>query len=503
MDDSAVAPSTGHDGESNDQIVSGAGSLACDAELGLPRVIPQDFGAAERKTHDGTSILIRMALETLYLELRALVRKALYDETLVRNGRTVLVVADDLQKELPPLKRINVRDELHIKTLVLLSECYDYYGKFRKALQYSQLGKDILSNMPKRKQGRDDLSQAKVRLAVAYARSMYRRGDLGALAAAGKLLGDCREYVKQYIESPTFPNHGTLGEIAYTLGRVYRQQERFGLALHEFNTAVKEYNDRLVFITKSRVEKKNVAEEEAFSIHKIATIVALGVAWCNYTRGAISTAIQGNLVPSRMLLQRSGDILNSAYADVVYASASRALARKRDAKQLQDARELVTKARLVFEHYHHKHYWAGATLELALIELLSGKVKRAAFYLRACERSRAQGNFRWACSARIVWSRLLRHRRKLADARRVACEALDLARKRRDRLAQIDALIARSEVYRLEGREKHNLAIEDLNKALDLNQTTDATSFANPKVHAVCHLHLAELFLSHDRKDKA
>jgi tetratricopeptide (TPR) repeat protein len=274
--------------------------------------------------------------------------------------------------------------------------------------------------------------------------------------------------------------------------------------LCEFNIAIKEYNDRFVYITKHRIGKKNIPEEKAFSMHKISTIVALGVSWCNYTRGAISTAIQGNLIPARMLLQQTGDVLNRAYADVVYASASRALARKGDVRELNDARELVLNARQVFERYRHEHYRAGATLELALIESLLGETKKATYYLGKCEASHAQGNSRWACSAKIVRSRILRHRRKYAQAREVACEALDLARKRRDRLAQIDALIARSEAYRLESREKHDLAIEDLNRALDLNQTTDGgASFANRKVHAVCHLHLAQLFLSHDRKDKA
>ena len=442
-----------------------------------------------------------MALQTYYLELRELVRKAQYDENLISTGRTVLVVAEDLRKGLPTLTRINFRDELQIKALVLLSECFDYYGKFKEAFRYSQLGKDILPNMLKRRTARDELSQAKVRLAVAYARSMYRRG---ALAAAETLLLECREYVTEYITTPTFPNHGTLGEIAYTLGRVYRQEERFSSALDEFNTAIREYSDRLAFIAKHRIGKKNIKEEEAFSTHKIATIVTLGVAWCNYTRGALSAAIQGNLIPARMLLNKSGDVLNKAYADVVFASASRALARKKDISMLEYARELVTNAQQVFKHYNHRHYQAGATLELALIESLLGHIKKATSHLRECEASHAEGNDRWICSAKVARSRLLRHRGrgKYSAAIKVASEALDLARKRRNQLAQIDALIARSEVYRLQGRDKQSLAIEDLNRALDLNQRTAGT-FANPKVHAVCHLHLAQVFLSQDRKDIA
>jgi tetratricopeptide (TPR) repeat protein len=440
-----------------------------------------------------------MDLQTRYKELRALVRKAQYDDALASGGRTILVVVGDLQQQLPPLTKINFRDEEQIKTLVLLSECFDYYGRFKDAYRYSQLGREILSSLPKRKTVRDELSQAKVRLAVSYARSMYRRA---ALVAAEKFLIECRDYVVEYIANPMFPNHGTLGEIAYTLGRVYRQQERFSSALREFNVAIKEYDDRIAFIAKHRVGQKNVQEEEVFSAHKIATIVALGVAWCNYTRGALSAAIQGNLIPARMLLRKSGDVLNRAYADVVYASASRALTRKDEIENLKDVRELVRNAQQAFAHYHHRHYLAGATLELALIESLLGNVKNGRTHLHECETSHAEGNYRWLCSAKVARSRLLRHQGKFSVALKVANEALELARKQKNQLAQIDALIARSEVFRLQGRDKQSMAIEDLHRALDLNQRTDGT-FSNPKVHAVCHLHLAQVFLSQDRKDNA
>jgi tetratricopeptide (TPR) repeat protein len=374
--------------------------------------------------------------------------------------------------------------------MVLLSEVYDYYGQFKASGSVSRLGKTILSAPPRRRVLRNELAQAKVRLAVAYARSLYRRNKYDE---AEKLLMDCRDYVTSYIRKDSFPNFGTLGEIAYTLGRLHLQRQRFLSALGEFNTAIESYNERI--LRKRKDKAPNLEAEEAFSTHKVATIVALAVSWCNYARGSLATALFGNLIPSQMLLRNSGDVLNSAYADVVYASIARAYAGK-DKKKLLSLRDLVTHAQAVFVKYKHRYYSAGAALELSLISLALGNIGEADRYLETIWKNSSSRDVRWYASALIVQSRILRHQGRYHDAARFAARALRLALKNQERLTQIDALIARSEAYGAE-RKKHDLAVADLLDALKLNRTADGTtSSSNPKVHAICHLHLVQNFLA-------
>jgi tetratricopeptide (TPR) repeat protein len=334
-------------------------------------------------------------------------------------------------------------------------------------------------------------------LAIAFARSLYRDNKYDQ---AEKLLFGCRTYVTKYIVNDSFPNFGTLGEIAYLLGRIERQRQHFVRALQEFNTAIESYNDRILCKRQNKVSM--LAAEEAFSMHKVATIVALAVSWCNYSRGALTTALFGNLIPSQMLLRNSGDVLNSAYADVVYSSTARAYAGQNRRKLLQ-LREIVTNAQSVFERYKHRYYTAGAALELSLIALALGDWEKANDHLKTIWNNSSARDVRWCGSALIVESRILRHKGRYKDAARSATKAFRIAMKNRERLTQIDALIARSEAYGGDGK-RLDLAVADLQKALTLNRIgTGANSSANPKVHANCHLHLVQTFLALKRMSDA
>lgn len=435
-----------------------------------------------------------MSLQMLYEELKGLVKKAYFDEGLERKGsRTIRTVMGEVRGLLPANFKIDLGSEVQIKSAVLLAECYDYYGQFPEAASISQSGKMVLSTISPTggKIESEGLIQAKIRLAVACARSLYRAADYDN---AERLLVQCRAGTKLFLKGR--PNFGVLGEIAYTLGRVHRQRQGFVSALHEFNTAIEMYNKRAE--EKRRSHALDAQEAEGFSAHKVATIVALGVAWCNYTQGSLSAATYGNLIPARMLLKRSGDILNSAYADVVYASTARALA-GRNAQRLAELSELVQKAQDVFRRYGHAHYVAGTALELALIALASGDNEEAKEQLRILEEPPVDE--RWLLSARIVQSRLYRRTGDRRRALDMADEAFRIAKDRREFLAEIDALIARSEAR---SNEEHDLAVSDLLKAVNLNQTADGrVSSFNPKVHAICHLHLAQRYLMMERLSDA
>jgi len=422
-----------------------------------------------------------------YEDLKSLVKKAYFDHDVARMSckHTIPEVMRELRKTLPADWGIDLESLTQVKSSVLMAECYDYYGLFTDAELASNLGEKALSKVqrPPGSDGERELLQAKIRLAVAHARSLYRIPDY---AAAERLLLQCRTVTKSALGDRK--NFGIRGEIAYALGRVYRQKQRYADASREFNKAIEMYNLRSEQKNSDRTDDREQAE--AFSRHKVATIVALGLAWCNYTQGALGAAMYGNLIPARMLLKRSGDVLNSAYADVIYASTARALIGK-DIKKLNELRALVIEAQNIFKKYDHKHYVAGTALELALIALATGDTETADRDLYPLEKPPIDK--RWLLSARIVQSRIARHNNDYQSALAKAKDALKTARKRKEPLAEIEALIARSEAR---SDKENELARADLQRALKLNQAAEerGTSF-NPKIHAICHLHLMERYL--------
>ena len=431
-------------------------------------------------------------LRGTYEKLKALVRKAEYE------GPQARQLAAELRRALPKeLRLVNPNSEQQIKALVLLAEVWDYYGMFDAAKQASAPATWILSlNTPPPKQSpKDELTQSKVRLMVAYARSLYRAPVQTPVI---DVLLACREYVGKHLANDYFPCYGTLGEISYTLGRAYRQRQRFTEALGEFTEAIRLYEERAV--RKEKADPKGADEAIAFSAHKVAVILALGISWCNYTQGALSTAIYANLIPASAILRRSKDILNRAYADVLRASIVRALTGK-DTAKLGVARKRVEAAREIFRDYGHTHYAAGAALELALLALAERKHVEARQHLGDLRMWAENGDFRWSRSSLILESRILRHEGNKEESRSVATRAYDLAKDQQELLGQIDALVARSESC--DPRAQRD-AIEDLLAALELNGNPGNPAWAfNPKVHGVCHLHLVLHYLKLGRTYEA
>jgi hypothetical protein len=417
-------------------------------------------------------------LQNLYKELKRLVRIADYE------GQQVRRLASQLRGELPKdLGHVSSEDEQQIKSLVLLSEIWDYYGMFDVAKELSAPAIRLVSLQPPPQKQPIKLMQSKIRLMVAYARTLYRAQERTDVI---DVLLRCREYVQTYLVKRSFPCYGTLGEIAYTLGRAYRQRQQFTDALHEFTEAIKFYEKRAVH--KRKTGATNADEAEAFSGHKVATILALGVSWCHYTQGALKSALYAELVPAVIILRPSKDVLNRAYAEVIRGSIVRALTG--NTTDLAEAREDVKDARLVFVEHGHQHYAAGAALELALLALAEDNIGEARKHLTQLKEAGLEGS-RWKYGAMIVESRILRREAKNAHAYDIADQAYGLAKARRDVLGQIDALVARSE-----SNDSPRAAIADLTTALDLNGSVGGESWGfNPKVHAICHLHLVRHYV--------
>jgi hypothetical protein len=128
-------------------------------------------------------------LETLYTELKRLVQIANFE------GFETRKLAEQIRRELPTnLEHINVNNVLHIKAVALISEIWDYYGMFAAAREVSAIAPRILSleTPPRRPLPKDELSQSKIRLMVAYARRLYRAPEKTLVIDI--LLG-CRQYI--------------------------------------------------------------------------------------------------------------------------------------------------------------------------------------------------------------------------------------------------------------------------------------------------------------------
>lgn len=444
-------------------------------------------------------------LKDLYEELRGLVRTASFDDERLQHdlkarGRTVRIVTDELHTELtklglPGTFDIKTTDITCVKALVQLAECFDYYGRFDKAAAISLPGEGILDSLPQHKSNQENrqLRQSHIRLAVSYARSLYRRHEFDHAEA---LLMQCREYVETYLRTNDYPNFGTLGEIAYTLGRLYREGQQYDSAKREFNTAIKFYEKR----AHRNLSLGVPSDDKQFSFHKVATIAALGLSKCNYTTGALSTALYGNLASARLVLQSTGDILNCKYADVIHASCVRAL-EGRERADLKGLTVIVQSAIKVFHNYGHDFYQAGALLELAYISLAERDFDAALKICSATKELTRKSDFLWNFEQQIVRSRAFQHKGDFAAAKRAATAAFKLAEQRDDRVAQVEALMVRSNAYL---PSEQSLAIKDLRLAMQLNKSDDdGMEFLNPRIHGECSIRMADHYFDLDDKENA
>jgi tetratricopeptide (TPR) repeat protein len=418
-----------------------------------------------------------------YDMLRHLVMTAQFDDDKVKPAPTVRDLAHELERA---LKREHVPELLSIKAPVLLAEVWDYYGRFDLAVKHTNAGRAVLSELPDAAAAgvERELRQSKIRLAVAHGRSLYRQGEFDA---AVELLQHCREYVERYLAHPPHPSNGTLGEIAYILGRIYRQLGRFESARLEFIEAISQYQMRAI--------SRPAAAQ--FSAHKMATIAALGLAWCAYSTGSLRTALYGHLASARLLLKSTGDILNATYADVVHAAAVRALEGKKESV-LKGLSHTVKEAERIFVRYEHSFYEAGAALEQGFIALALRNYNEA---LEICEdlaRDVRDDSFRWEFRRLIVRSRALRHKNELAAARETAEKARKLAKSRENNVALIDALMVLSDTC------KDGEAIGYLNHAIRLNRIEDrGATIVNPRVQAACLLNKVRHYLALNRPGEA
>jgi tetratricopeptide (TPR) repeat protein len=167
---------------------------------------------------------------------------------------------------------------------------------------------------------------------------------------------------------------------------------------------------------------------------------------------------------------------------------------------------------------HHPAYKARTAHELALASirmstLCRGEEEKALHhnkardYVEEVKRYAGRGgekdnDSRWHANALIAESRLCRIQERYEDAQKIARNALEKSQSKDDRFTRIDARLELGQALVSCARQKQDHEQdggEDYREAVDQFQNALADSYENPKIEAVCHLHLARCYLGlHD-----
>lgn len=422
---------------------------------------------------------------------------------------------------------IKKRDEDHVmelrylKSRCMTAEVFDQFGFVQEAKDASQEGADFLKEIPSEIDASVQLTQSreilreKVRLCIDYAQThFYREHDYPMAQSA---VFRCRNFVEQVLQKKgEFNCYGTLGQIYYVAGKIYRQQNDYGAAEDCFSLSIENYYHR----AQSKIEQlraganswqrqRDVDDDLALTRLKAGISLALGIGWINYARGHLQQALNTNINPARVLLLHARDELSSAYVDLIDSSITRALSNK-DAAKLERAIELAQRAYRVFRENEHWRYVGRAAWELGLAHFYTGNLDEAEERAQKVEAIALQSNDqRWVCNALILRSRIEHKRGQLNEPQRIetylsaeelASSARRNANEQRQTLCEINALITRSAIRIDLGRAGE--AREDLEKALALNKKSNSPKMgntANPKVEALCYLYLSR---SHARESE-
>jgi len=236
--------------------------------------------------------------------------------------------------------------------------------------------------------------------------------------------------------------------------------------------------------------------------YRIAKCLGLGLGWVCYTDDSFDLA-RRLIDLTRMLLADKRAEMIKAYVDVVHAEIE--MSEYGDQRpHLTQAIESLKKAYYVFIWHpayraRTAHQLALASLRLSMLCTTADKTQHlsdAQIYIEEVKKyGEENGDRRWLANALIAESRLCRLQRKYAAAQRIAGLALDKSED--DRFARIDALIELGEALISSARQKeHDKRVsKDYLLALDYLKKALTESCENPKMHAVCHLHLARCYL--------
>ena len=417
----------------------------------------------------------------------------------------------------------------YLKNKGLVSEILDYFGRFDEANESLRgMALQVLERVDRRRKAATQITETaslklareQVRLCLEYAQTFYRQHHYGD---AERIIKNCSQVVENgVVDEMNFPCYGTRARISYYLGRVLRQTNKYDEAESCFAESIRYHYQRAkktLLKHHNKANAKPVREELDYARHKSAICLALGLGWLSYTKGALARA-KSYLMPARVLLLSLDDAINSAYVQLILGAIERCLA-GRDKEKLGTAIDLLEGPCKTFETFGHLPYRARAIFELSLAHLYAGDLTLAGEGRKKVQAySEEKGDVRWCCNALILESRIRRERalsasgaearQNLRDSEEIASQAFQKADKMGDTqlLCKIDALIARGEA-RIQAGDFEN-ARKDLSDASKINRETDSAKplnrsadSTNPKIEAVCNLHLARSYIKERKAREA
>lgn len=453
-----------------------------------------DSGSISQATNSESA-----AMDTLYRKVRRALKCGLFstvlrqdidslDEFMIANGRSLAE-----------------RDEVsYLKVKSMLAEAYDYFGVINSSDELRAEGAKVFDQLkvvdvvhPNDRQ----INRERIRFCLNHANAFFYREYKFDLAKERVLW--CRDFITERLrEEQCFPCHGTLAQAEFYLGNIYRRLNQYSQAEECFVRAIGFYYER----AKRKKDEYGtdpskfeiLQEDLAFSRYKLAICLGIGMGWVSFTKGNLREAIHHNILPARVLLMGTEDRLHTAYLDLLFNAATRS-ADGRRGMNLSAAIENITRAYEVFREHKHIHHAGNALLELSLAYFYNDNLLEAQAILARLEMElRGADESRWRCPRLLIASRIRQRLGDYIEADRLVSHALVYASETKQIPYHIEALIVRSETSILLGRM--DSARADLSRALELN--VDGKGQSNPKVEAICYLHLARSYaLDHNGRD--
>ena len=290
---------------------------------------------------------------------------------------------------------------------------------------------------------------------------------------------------------------GSLSRAWYCIGLCHRQNHRYATAKEAFSKSV-EYGWRGL---EARGKEGRPIEPYDYNVGKC---FGLGTAWIKYSEASLAEAYADLVVAQRLLFNKEVRFI-SAYIQIIHACV-RLSANSNDKREVDSAIQTLETAykSLVLsddpdhgKDQEHTPYAMRAASELALANYRRARLEDAVGkgqYLDAARRwleivkPWSMGNDkRTYCKALITESRIARELGGKEEALRSAKRALQYGGKLE--FSRIDCWIALGEANLLPPKPDCDSAIKAFLKARDFGNE-------NPKVLAVCQLHLAEAYLA-------
>jgi tetratricopeptide (TPR) repeat protein len=353
------------------------------------------------------------------------------------------------------------------------------------------------------------LLREKIRIAIHFALIFHYHQH--RYNKAEEILLKCLKLIAVIRDEDKLPFYGTTAIANFHLAKLMRNLHRWGKAEEYLRNAMEQHLERVQFKKRDLSSKpgseQELSEELTFSRYRTAIFLSFGRGWSNFHAGLLWIALYNNVIPARVSLEETRDLVNKGFLQMFEGCIRRELYANNQT-QLKKALSMITGARDdFFQPMNHSRFMELADYEevntkLVLSVLLKKherQIKTRERYvadaLRTLQRLKdhatARNDVRWNSHYLTLESRIESHQKKYLRAVDLATQSLDILNEgHRDKVYRIEALIARSIAYveMSRGRE----AITDLKEARLLNRDQEYESVpVSPKLEAIIYTTLA------------